>query len=101
MRVLMSAAFTFVVAVSGVAIAGADLRLIDAAKRRDTKTIQLLVREHVDVNTTYGDGTTALHWAAYWGDKPSAELLLGAGADPNKTTGLGVPPLHLACQNGS
>ncbi len=42
----------------------AELRLIDAVKNTEAKTVRLLLQQHADVNTTEADGFTALHWAA-------------------------------------
>jgi ankyrin repeat protein len=84
-----------------VGVAAASESLVDAAKRRDSSTVRLLVRQHADVNATQPDGATALHWAAHWDDVAMAQVLLGAGANANATNRLGVTPLWLACTNGS
>jgi len=47
-----------------------------------------------------GDGTTALHKAAYQDDLAQAETLIRSGANVNAATDLGVTPLWLAAQNG-
>ena len=52
--------------------AGAELRLIDAAKRSDVAAVRALVAQGLDVNARAGDGATALHWAAYRGRVPLA-----------------------------
>lgn len=90
-----------VATVTGLAAAGADLRLVDAVQERDATTARALLRQHVDVNTPQPDGTTALHWATHWDDLDLVDLLLRAGANPNARNDLGVPPLSLACMNGS
>ena len=54
-----------------------------------------------DVNTTQGDGATALHWAVYWDDHETAELLIHAGADVDAANDYEVTPLWLACANAS
>ena len=56
-----AAAFLF----ATVALAGPDLRLIEAVKNRDAKAAKLLVEQHVDVNAAQPDGATALAWAAF------------------------------------
>jgi ankyrin repeat protein len=43
---------------------GADLRLIEAAKSGDAQTVHALLEQHVPVNATEADGSTALHEAA-------------------------------------
>src|SRR5471030_1168642 len=55
----------------------------------------------VDAAKTGVDGSTALHWASYWDDLESADLLIRAGAKVNAATDLGVTPLWAASQNGS
>jgi ankyrin repeat protein len=56
----------------------------------------------LDINAPQGDGTTALHWAAYNDDLELAKMLVAAGPDPNVKTRLGgITPLHMAATNGS
>ena len=74
----------------------ADLRLVEAAKNQDRDAVRALLQQNVDVNTAYGDGTTALHWAAYFDDAVIADLLIRGGADVNKVNDLGVTALALA-----
>ncbi len=88
-------------AVLGIAAGGADLRLVDAAKTADWAALRALLEQGADVTTPQGDGTTALHWAAYWDDGDTADLLIRAGARVNAANDLGVTPLWLACENGS
>ena len=79
--------------------AGADLRLVDAAKTRDREAVSTLLRQELDVNTAQADGATALHWAAYWNDSDTLELLIGAGANVNAENDYGATPLWVACAN--
>jgi ankyrin repeat protein len=44
--------------------AGADLRLIEAAKSGDARAVYALLEERVPVNAAEADGSTALHEAA-------------------------------------
>ena len=53
------------------------------------------------LNAAQADGTTALHWAAYWDDADIVDRLLRAGAKATVRNDLGVTPLVLACGNGS
>jgi ankyrin repeat protein len=54
-------------------------RAVDAGRR---DAIPLLVWLGFDVDARR-DGSTALHWSAWNGDIPMAQILLDAGADPN------------------
>jgi ankyrin repeat protein len=84
-----------------VGSADSDLRLIDAVKNRNIETVRSLLKQSVDVNASQGDGATALHWAAYWDDVDTTDLLLGAGARVNAADDHGITPLWLACSNGA
>jgi ankyrin repeat protein len=75
--------------------------LIDAAKTGDKDGLRSLLQKGTDVNATEGDGSTALHWAAYRDDLEAADLLIRAGAKVNATNDLGATPLWAAAQNGS
>jgi ankyrin repeat protein len=79
----------------GPLAADSDTRLIQAAKNRDTKTFQELLRK-VDVRAAMPDGTTALHWSAHWNDAEAVQALIGAGANVNAANDLGVTPLGVA-----
>jgi ankyrin repeat protein len=64
--------------------------------------LQALLKQKADVNTPQGDGTTALHWAAFNDDLASARLLLTAGAKAEAVTRVGaITPLLMASRNGS
>lgn len=82
-------------------VSAADQRLVNAAKRGDKAAVQSLIRQHVDVNTTQGDGATALAWTVYKNDLETADLLIRAGADVNAANTFGITPLYLACSNGN
>jgi ankyrin repeat protein len=85
---------------SGLLLA-ADTRLADAAMQGDKDAVQSLLKQHVDVNAPQGDGSTALHWAAYRDDAEMVKLLLGAGANVNAATREGaITPLFMACASG-
>jgi uncharacterized protein len=81
----------------------ADTRLADAAMQGDRAAVQsLLTTKTVDVNAAQGDGSTALHWAAYRDDVEMARLLIQAGADVKAKTRLGgITPLFMAAKNGN
>src|SRR5262245_46008023 len=84
-----------------LAAAADDLRLVNAVKAKDQAAVRSLLNEKVDVNVPQGDGATALQWAVYWDDLPTAELLIRAGAKANTADEYGVTPLTVACTNGN
>src|SRR6185295_18253166 len=74
----------------------------DAVMSKDSQRLeQLLASKKADVNAAQPDGTTALHWAAYYGDIDVAAKLLKARANPALATGTGMTPLALACEAGN
>jgi ankyrin repeat protein len=81
--------------------ASPDLRLIQAVRSQDETAARALLKQRIDVNTQQGDGSTALHWAAYHDNVPFADLLIRAGARADTANDLGATPLHLACTNRS
>lgn len=84
----------------GTTFAG-DMRLVDAARNQDSKTVRALLSQHADANAQADDGSTALLWAAHWNDAETADLLLHAGADANTPNAFRVTPLSEACLNGN
>ena len=76
--------------------AGADLRLVEAAKRADIAAVRTLLKQGLNVNARAGDGATALHWAAYRDRADLVQLLLKSGASVNATNDLGVAPVWVA-----
>lgn len=79
-----------------------DAPLADAAMQGDLARVRLLLESSSDVNQAHGDGTTALHWAAYRDDLELARLLVEAGADASATTRNGAfTPLLMAARNGN
>jgi ankyrin repeat protein len=81
--------------------AAPDLRLIEAVKKSDVKTVRTLLAAHVDVNSTETDGSTALHWAAQRDNAEILGLLLAAGSNAKATTRYNISPLYLAATNGN
>ena len=74
----------------------------DAASRNDVAGMATLLRSGEDVNAAQGDGMTALHWAAEYGDEGMASMLIYAGANLEPQTRIGnYTPLHLASKSGS
>ena len=97
------AAVAGLVAVSGGGLQAAsdDLRLVEAVKAQRWEAVRSLLAHGLDVDATQGDGATALHWAVYWDDQQTAELLIRAGADVDAANDYEVTPLWLACANAS
>jgi ankyrin repeat protein len=85
--------------VANLQAADAD-RLIEAIKGHDRAGVQSLLTKAVDVNATEPDGTTALHWAANWGDPGTVDLLIKAGAKVSAENRYGMRPLSVAAANG-
>ncbi len=84
-----------------VQAAPARTALVDAAKHGNKDAVRRLLKDGADVNTGFGDGMTALHWAAQAGDVELATLLLRAGANVMATTRVGgYTPLLIASISG-
>src|SRR5437763_2832929 len=66
-----------------------DSRLSDAEMNGDRAAVLELLKQKADVNGAQGDGSTALHWAAFRDDVETAQALLKAGAGANPKTRLG------------
>ena len=49
----------------------------NSARNRDFKGCKLAIEHGADVNY-FEDGDNPLHWAAFWGDREIAQLLLEA-----------------------
>jgi uncharacterized protein len=77
----------------------ADLRLVEAVKKGDHKTLRELLQNHVDVNSAQPDGSTPLILAASANDREAAELLIKAGANVNAANEYGATPLFAAATN--
>src|SRR5436309_7771390 len=86
---------------AAAAQAANDVRLAEAAMKRDTATVRTLVQQKVDANAPGRDGTPALHWLVRVNDLETARLLIRAGADARLADRYGVTPLYLACSNGN
>jgi uncharacterized protein len=81
--------------------AATDSRLSEAAMEGNREQVRALLQQEVDVDGAQGDGTTALHWAAFKDDAEMVKMLIAAGANVRVTTREGaITPLFMACTNG-
>jgi ankyrin repeat protein len=79
-----------------------DAPLLTAAMQDDAEGVRLLLKQGADVNSTQGDGTTALHWAALKNDLEIGRLLIRSGAHVNAATRIGgLTPLYFAAGAGN
>ena len=104
MALRIAIALILIALVAGIfaVAASTDTRLADAVQNGDRTAVRALLAKKVDVNAPQGDGTTALHWAAFNDDRDVAKLLLAAGANVKAATRDGaITPLFLAAKNGS
>jgi ankyrin repeat protein len=90
----------FAVLLAGAAGGAAAASLLDAVRAQDAGGTARLLADRPDVTERSADGTTALHWAAYWGDPALVERLLAAGADPRATNDYGATPMSEAAERG-
>jgi uncharacterized protein len=95
--------FATTLLLAGALAASAQTRppLSEAAKNVDREAVRRLLKQDANVNATEGDGSTALHWAAYRDDVDTADNLLKAGAKVDVANDLGATPLWAAALNGS
>src|SRR5262245_31068332 len=89
-------------ALSALLHAAAPASLVDAAMAGNKDAVRTFLKQGADVNTTQGDGMTALHWAAQKGDIDLAKTLLYAGANVKAATRIGgYKPLLIAANDGN
>jgi uncharacterized protein len=84
-----------------ITASGNETVVADAMMNHDFNGLRTALARKADVKSPQADGSTALHWAAYWNDVEAADLLIKAGADPKVATRLGATPLYLAAYGGS
>jgi len=80
--------------------APADTRAAEAAKSGDWAAMQTALKERRSAGDPLADGTTALHLAAFRGNREAVETLIRAGAAVDATDDNGIAPLALASANG-
>jgi uncharacterized protein len=86
---------------SSSALWGAGSDVADAVMKRNLSALRALLSQRANVNAPQLDGTTALHWAAQFGDHEAADLLIRAGAQVSAANRTGVTPLQLAAIDGN
>src|SRR3954471_6981589 len=91
----------FAVLASALAATGTDLKLIEAAKSGDLKTVQALLSQRVSLTSTEPDGSNALHEAVRHDNVEAADSLIAAGIGVKTATRYNITPLSLACANGN
>ena len=78
---------------------GADEAFIEAVREGDVEKMrQMSILDYISFD--FGEGMTALHWAADRGRTKVAEILLSEGFDVNALDDCGQTPLHYACSCG-
>ncbi len=101
MKILISAAAAFLLALFFPSLGWADSPLADAAEKQDKAGLHALMEKQADVNASQVDGMTALHWAVHHDDLETAQKLLKNGAKANAQNRYGITPLYSACLNGN
>lgn len=88
--------------ISTALVFASDARLSEAAMRGNHAAVTSLLSQGVDIDGAQGDGSTALHWAAFNDDLETTKALLAAGANVKVSTREGgITPLFMACTNGN
>ena len=73
-----------------------DISILEAATIGDIDAVKQSLAGGADVNAREKWGGTPLHWAANWGHKEIAEMLIAAGADVNAKDHNDYTPLDFA-----
>lgn len=78
----------------------ADESLVGLVEKQQFAKALSLIDSGEEVNRASVDGTTALHWAAYYGELELARRLVRAEANPNTSNAYGSSPLGEAAAKG-
>src|SRR5262245_59700415 len=81
--------------------APADTRVAEAAKSGDWTAMHTVLKQRGSSGDPLAEGTTALHWAVFKGNREAVQALIRAGAPVDATDDNGIAPLALACANGN
>lgn len=92
---------TFGLGTATLAFAAPEGTLINAAETKKHDEALKLLASGADARAKDVDGTTALHWAAHYGDPELADKLIRAGAEVNVTNDYGSSPMMEAATIGN
>ncbi len=67
--------------------------LADAVEKKDFTAAAAMIRKGTDVNQPSADGTTPLHWAAYYANVDLVKTLLRSEAKPDTRNNYGSSPM--------
>jgi ankyrin repeat protein len=67
--------------------------LVEVIEKKDFAAAAALIKSGADVNRPASDGTTPLHWAAYYGNADLVRQLLRAEANPSTRNDYGSSPM--------
>jgi len=81
-------------------VCAAEESLVWLAEKQQVPEAIAMIDAGVVVNRASADGTTALHWAAYYGELELAQRLIRAEADPDTRNDYGSSPLGEAATKG-
>lgn len=70
--------------------------LISSAKVGNIDYVKLAIAKGANLNAKDEKGSTALHWASYYGYKNIVKLLLLQGANPYEVDNYGLTPFDVA-----
>jgi ankyrin repeat protein len=73
-----------------------DAKLLEAEQNASPADVRALLAAGADANARAADGSTAMIFAAHFGDADGVRALLAAKGDPNLTNRYGVGPMHEA-----
>ena len=77
-----------------------DEQLVDASFERNLVLVKELLESGVDVNSRDSHSSTALEYAAMFGEVEMVGLLIGSGADVNTINNDGATSLYCAVDDG-
>ncbi|RUM60358.1 MAG: hypothetical protein DSY53_00845 [Persephonella sp.] len=73
-----------------------DRMLLTASKSGNIEYVKLAIAKGANLNAKDDKGSTALHWAVYYGYKDIVRLLIMQGANPYITDNYGLTPIDVA-----